>query len=71
MSWIDDAKREAARHTIASCPKCGGKAEPCGDRTCGFETYWVRCSKCGYENDWNVSVSAAITDWNRLSGDAE
>lgn len=64
MSWVDDSKREAAMYEIKPCPKCGGKAEACGDRTCGFESYWVQCSKCGYKSKWTVGIRYAIRDWN-------
>lgn len=65
MSWIDDAKSEAARYHIKPCSKCGGRAVPCGDRTCGFETYWVRCTECGNESKWHVEIGYAIREWNR------
>lgn len=67
MSWVDDAKREAAKYYIKTCPKCGGKGVPCGDRTCGFETYWVRCTDCNNKSGQHVEIRYAIREWNEAS----
>ena len=66
MSWVTDAKETFSESSVMPCPVCGAEPKPCGDRTCGYETYWVFCPECGYEVDCNVpSMRTAIREWNR------
>ena len=49
---------------LKECPFCGGKAvlDDCGDR----HSYFVRCKKCGVNQDHlYFSKAAAIKAWNR------
>ncbi len=50
---------------LKPCPFCGGKAvvEPEGFIVCG---YWVKCSKCGIEQNTPYEMAdEAIAAWNR------
>ena len=48
MSLADDVK--ANRPKPGPCPKCGGISVLEGERFCGYESCWVRCTKCGHRN---------------------
>lgn len=49
---------------LKPCPFCGGNGKMARDVTCGYETFWVFCTKCGSQANYGHFKAEAAAAWN-------